>query len=104
MRFFSLEKLINLHDGYRRQYKLDELELLLIQEQGQRYLLAARCPHRGHPLLDAAVADGAIECPLHGYRFALDSGAVLRHSEEPCRMLRSYSLVYDGNAVGVMLP
>lgn len=104
MRFFSLEKLINLHDGYRRQFKIDELELLLIQEQGQRYLVAARCPHRGHPLLEAAMADGVIECPLHGYRFALDSGAVLRRSEEPCHALACHSLVYEGNAVGVMLP
>ena len=55
MRFLGLEKLINLHDGYRREFKIDQLQLLLIQEQGRLYLLESRCPHREHPLLEAPV-------------------------------------------------
>lgn len=104
MRFFSLEKLINLHDGYRRQFRIDDLELLLIQEQGERYLLESRCPHRDHPLLQAKLDDSSIQCPLHGYRFSLQDGAVLRCTEEVCRGLRVFTPIYEGNAIGVMLP
>lgn len=104
MRFFSLEKLINLHDGYRRQFRIDDLELLLIQEQGERYLLESRCPHRGQRLLEARVNGGTIQCPLHGYRFSLQDGSVLTCSEEACRGLRMFTPIYEGNAIGVMLP
>lgn len=103
MRFFSLEKLINLHNGYRRLFRIDDLELLLIQEGGQRYLLESRCPHREHPLLEARVTDGAIQCPVHGYRFSLQNGAVLKNTEGRCRELRVFTPIYEGNTIGVML-
>lgn len=103
MRFYPLEKLINLYDGYSRSFKIDSLQLLLLQNGGERYLVEATCPHRSHPLSGAVVEDGAIECPLHGYRFAIDDGRLLRATEEPCRGLRTWPLVYEGNEVGVMM-
>ena len=35
MRFYPLEKLINLHDDYTRQFKIDHLQLLLLQQLQQ---------------------------------------------------------------------
>lgn len=104
MRFQALEKLINLHDGYRRSFRIDALVLLLIQQGGQRFLLEARCPHRGHPLDAAVVDEGCLQCPLHQYRFDLATGAVIAATEEACRPLRVYELVYEGNEVGLLLP
>jgi len=104
MRFRPLEKLINLGDGYRREFRIDEWALLLAQEQGEVYLLEARCPHREHALDTASIRGGAIECPLHRYRFRLADGALLHASEEPCRALKTWPLVYEGNELGVMLP
>lgn len=103
MRFYPLEKLINLHDGYTRQFKIDHLQLLLLQREGQLFLLEAFCPHRAHPLDSAAMEQGVIRCPLHGYRFALADGRLLHFSEEPCRDLRTWELTYEGNEIGVML-
>ena len=57
MRFQPLEKLINLHDGYRPQFKIDSLQLLLIQERGELFLFEANCPHRGHPLAQATIVE-----------------------------------------------
>ena len=34
----------------------------------------ADCPHRGGPLSDGLVAEGCVTCPLHGWRFDLDTG------------------------------
>ena len=56
MRFYPLEKLINLHDSYARNFKIDNLQLLLLQRKGELYLIEGRCPHRGHPL-DVASLD-----------------------------------------------
>lgn len=103
MRFYSLEKLINLHDDYRKLIKIDQYHFLLIQVDGELYLLESRCPHRGHPLAEAEVGDGKLRCPLHGYEFDLASGAVSRASEELCRHLVTYDLVYEANEVGVLL-
>ncbi len=42
------------------------------------------CPHQGGPLEDAALEDGAVVCPWHGYRFDLATG--LGPSGQRCRM------------------
>lgn len=104
LRFFPLEKLVNLHDGYTRTFKIDEHRLLLLQREGERYLLESHCPHREHPLDVASVEQGTIRCALHDYRFALDDGDLLFATEEPCRGLHTFELIYEGNEVGVMLP
>ena len=103
MRYYALEKLINLHDGYRKTFKIDEHNLLLLQEGGERCLIESRCPHRGHRLAEADISGTAITCPLHGYRFDLRDGRALRTTEEPCRNLRIYDLVDEGREVGVLL-
>jgi len=105
MRFYALEKFINLHDGYRRMFKIDEHHLLLLQVAGERYLLEANCPHRGHPLSEAdVISEGhQLRCPLHGYVFEVESGRLQLATEEPCRDLRRYELVYRDTDLGVML-
>ena len=103
MRFYALDKLINLHDAYSRQFKIDNVQLLLLQRDGELYLIEGRCPHRGHPLDVATLADGIIQCALHHYQFAIADGRLLHATEEPCRALRTFALVYEGNEVGVML-
>lgn len=103
MRFQPLEKLINLHDAYSRQFKFDNLQLLLIQRRGELFLLEAHCPHRNHPLDIATIDNGVIQCALHHYQFAMDDGRLLHATEEPCRGLRTFEVVYEGNEIGVML-
>jgi len=103
MRFHTLDKLINLHDDYTRQFKIDDLQLLLIQRLGELFLIEAHCPHRGHPLAGASIEAGNIECPLHQYQFSLKDGCLLHSTEEQCRQLRTFDLVYEGNEIGVML-
>ena len=103
MRFHGLEKLINLDDNYTRQFKIDNLQLLLVQRLGELFLFEAHCPHRGHPLIDATIEGGAIQCPLHQYRFDLSSGVLRRSTEGFCRGLQVFALVYEGNEVGLML-
>jgi nitrite reductase/ring-hydroxylating ferredoxin subunit len=103
MRFYPLEKLINLHDSYSRQFKIDHYSLLLLQRKGELYLIEANCPHREYPLDLASVSDGVIQCALHQYQFSIANGQLLHASEEPCRNLRTYDLIYEGNEVGVML-
>jgi nitrite reductase/ring-hydroxylating ferredoxin subunit len=103
MRYFPLEKFINLYDGYRRTFRIDEHQLLLLQEDGQQYLIEAQCPHRGHPLEFAIYQQGCLRCPLHGYQFDLCSGQVQLATEGPCRQLRNYDLISRDTDLGVMI-
>lgn len=103
MRFYLLEKFINLHDGYRRTFKIDQHQLLLLQENGEQYLIESLCPHRQHPLEHAVIENHLLRCPLHHYEFDLRSGRVCTFTEEACRALRRYELIMRDKDVGVML-
>ncbi|MEE4659475.1 MAG: Rieske (2Fe-2S) protein [Halieaceae bacterium] len=102
MRFVALEKLINLHDGYRREFRLDYHRLLLLQHDGDHHVIEALCPHQEHPLEEGRIENGTMMCPLHGYRFSLQTGTVLHSSREPCRPLRVWPVAYEGADVGLM--
>jgi|GEM_PF-5219833 len=45
MAFVPLEKLGRLHDGYKKVFKVDRHNLLLMQLEGKVYLIENRCPH-----------------------------------------------------------
>jgi nitrite reductase (NADH) small subunit len=55
--------------------------------------LDARCPHEGGPLADGIVADSCVTCPLHGWRFDLDSGEAVNAD---ARVTRYEILERDG--------
>jgi nitrite reductase/ring-hydroxylating ferredoxin subunit len=103
MRFYALEKLINLRAGYRREFRIDTHRLLLLQEHDELYLVEALCPHQQHPLTAASVTGHSLRCPLHGYQFSLQSGRVLQATNEDCRPLQIWPLVYEGADVGIFL-
>ncbi|MCZ6828206.1 MAG: Rieske (2Fe-2S) protein [Gammaproteobacteria bacterium] len=102
MRFIALEKLINLHDGYTRHYRVEFHTLLLLQREGECFVIEALCPHREHPLEAARIAGEVVQCPLHNYQFSLRSGELLHASDQPCRPLRVWPVVYEDNQVGII--
>lgn len=103
MHFYSLEKLLNLHDGYRKVFKIDEHHLLLMQIDGELFLIESECPHRGHPLSESDIHGNQLRCPRHGYQFSLPGGELSLATEETCRGLRPYDLIYQDRDVGVWL-
>jgi nitrite reductase (NADH) small subunit len=42
------------------------------------------CPHKGGPLCDGIVSGTAVVCPLHGWRFDLNTGMAVRASLPAC--------------------
>ena len=103
MRFYPLERLINLHDAYTRQFKIDSYRLLLIQRKGEVYLIESHCPHREHPLEIASIENGIIQCALHHYQFSIDDGHLIHATEETCRGLKTFEVIYEGTEVGLMM-
>jgi nitrite reductase/ring-hydroxylating ferredoxin subunit len=65
MRYYSLEKYINLFDGYRKVFKIDSHNLMLLQTNGARYLIESSCPHREYPLSSSDVGNRPANPPSH---------------------------------------
>jgi nitrite reductase/ring-hydroxylating ferredoxin subunit/uncharacterized membrane protein len=55
-----------------------DLDLVIVRRNGTIHVLADRCSHRGGALHEGELIDGCIECPLHGARYRLEDGSVLR--------------------------
>ncbi|WP_439101471.1 Rieske (2Fe-2S) protein [Congregibacter sp.] len=98
MAYRPLEKLINLHDGYRKVVHVSGRQALLFQEAGILRLVDRHCPHQGQ-FLDAALMDkGMLICPKHQVQFSLRDGTP---SPGICPSLKIHDLVYEGNSVGI---
>lgn len=70
--------------GARRVSRAHGLDVALFRTHGdQVYALLDRCPHKGGPLSQGIVLEGAVACPLHNWTIALDSGAA-RAPDEGC--------------------
>ena len=98
MAYRPLEKLINLHDGYRRPFRTARGEILLIHEAGETVLVDRHCPHRGLPLDSALLDGGCLTCPHHQMRFSLRDGRALNGD---CAALTVYVVAYEGNSLGL---
>lgn len=75
----ALEELAS---GTSTRVSLEGLTILLARDGDRVFAIANRCTHQGAPLDRGPVAVSGslamVTCPLHGSRFALESGKVLR--------------------------
>jgi len=103
MAFFALANLADLHDGFRAACIVNGRPLLLLQDNGQVFLIENRCPHMDAPLASGKLAEGAIVCRAHGIGFDLRSGRARGPLADTLDCLRFYPIAYEGNKVGVDL-
>jgi len=101
MAYQPLVKLHQLHDGFRRSFRLAGREFLLLQEDGRVSLLVNRCPHMEASLDKASVHQGVLRCPVHGIEFDLHSGRALNAPGDCVGPLAFVPIVYQGNSLGV---
>jgi nitrite reductase/ring-hydroxylating ferredoxin subunit/uncharacterized membrane protein len=63
-------------EGSLKQYRVDDVALLVTRWQGRLYALADRCSHRGGPLSEGKFDAGCVTCPWHSSTFAIADGSV----------------------------
>jgi nitrite reductase/ring-hydroxylating ferredoxin subunit len=102
MKYVALEKLIHLYDGYRQVFLIEGLEILLLQEDGRRYVIQANCPHNDWPMLGAPVMGDDIICSKHGWSFNMHSGRPANERAGNCK-LRCYKIAYEDNTIGLVI-
>lgn len=70
---------------------------------GNRFLaIQGKCPHRGGPLADGIVSATVVVCPLHAWKFSLESGkGVSSTSQTSC--IETFPVRVEHEAVLVQL-
>ncbi len=88
--------------GLGRAFQIGRRTLaLFLTRSGGVYAVDNRCPHKGGPLADGMIADGAVVCPLHAFRFSLVSGACDQEGQCP---VTAYPAHVENGMVIVDLP
>lgn len=62
--------------GQIKTFAIDGHRILIADWEGTLFATQDVCTHDGGPLGDGELVDGEIECPRHGGRFDLKTGAV----------------------------
>lgn len=76
--------------GEPKQFNVGELEVLVINLNGEFSCLAARCTHAGAPLAEGKLMGDVLVCPWHGSNFRVMNGAVLKGpAEKPLKMYQN---------------
>ena len=74
--------LAELEVGKPIRVSLEGVDVLLARDGDRLFAIANRCTHQGAPLHKGPArfsgSLATVTCPVHGSRFALDSGKVLR--------------------------
>lgn len=100
--FYPVETLSRLHDGFRKAFSANGLNLLLLQHEGEVFIIENRCPHMDVSLSHAVLLDGKkIQCRAHGIEFELQSGKACGPLAATLDCLRKFRVAYDGNKVGI---
>ena len=75
----------------------------IFRSEDRYYALDDVCPHAFALLSDGWVGEGVVECPLHGARFALATGACLPGGLN-CDDAARFEVKVDGDDILVLIP
>ncbi len=80
----AITKTENIPSRQGRAVMVGGKELAIFNLNGRFLTIDNRCPHKGGPLSDGIVAGTTVVCPLHGWRFDLESGLAVRATAPAC--------------------
>jgi 3-phenylpropionate/trans-cinnamate dioxygenase ferredoxin component len=77
-RFVRMARAADIPEGEIRAFESSGTGVLICRVEGQLYALEDVCTHDDGPLGDGFLEGHEIECPRHGARFDVRTGAVCR--------------------------
>lgn len=75
--FRSICRTEDVAPGTSKLFVVDEKMIGLFNDGGEFLALANECPHAGASLAHGCIADGAVSCRIHHWRFSLRTGQYL---------------------------
>ncbi|MCA9937498.1 MAG: non-heme iron oxygenase ferredoxin subunit [Anaerolineales bacterium] len=100
--FVRVAGIADIPPGARTLIDLEEETIAIFNIDGELYCIADVCTHDGGPLADGDVRGCEIECPRHGARFDLRTGAAL--SLPAVIAVPTYEARVVGDAIYVKVP
>ena len=76
-RFISFARVGEIPEGGVKVGYVDGVAVAVFRVGGEYFALEDVCTHDGGPLAEGVLEDHVIECPRHGARFDIRTGAVL---------------------------
>ena len=75
--FYKVAKVSEVPPGTKQLVEVDFVPVLLFNIDGEFYAMEDVCTHDGGPLAEGFLNGDEIECPRHGARFCVKTGAPL---------------------------
>jgi len=75
--FVKVARVEDIPPGGRLWYDFEEETVVIFNVGGEFYCIADVCTHDGGPLEDGELEGYEVECPRHGARFDIRSGAAV---------------------------
>ena len=99
--FVTVARLEDIPSGTIKTFYVGEQHLAVANVDGHIYAIEDVCTHDGGPLGDGEVEDCEVECPRHGARFDLRTGAV--KSFPAVVGVKTYEIRVEGSEIKVAL-
>jgi 3-phenylpropionate/trans-cinnamate dioxygenase ferredoxin subunit len=99
--FRPVARLSELREGIPLRVEVDGRALAVVRSGGEVFACQDTCTHDEASLAEGEAFDGIIECPLHGARFDLRTGAV--RSLPAVLPIQVYEVKVEGDDVLVKL-
>ena len=76
--FVEVGRSAEFKDGVMKEVEVTGKQILLVKVAGKYYAASNRCPHMGGRLAQGTLDGTTVTCPLHGSKFDLVDGRVVR--------------------------
>ena len=73
----KIEGAKNLQPGKMKEFKVNEISVLLINYQEKYYAVSNKCPHLGCKLSQGILEENNLTCPCHGSKFDITNGKLV---------------------------
>ena len=86
---FEVTSANDIREGEMRCFEVNQQRIIVAHVGGEFYAFDEMCSHEDYPLLNGALRDDHVECPLHGSRFSLQTGKPMEEpATEPIKTYR----------------
>lgn len=92
-KFYKICKTTEMQNNQRKRFILDDdTEIVVFKMDGKFYAVANTCPHNHSHHMDEGYVDKDLylTCPVHGYRYHIETGEVPPNSTEMSGKLEIY--------------
>lgn len=99
--FINVAKVSDVKPGQLKTLVVEGHRVLIANWEGTYFATQDVCTHDGGPLGDGELVDGEVECPRHGGRFDLRTGAVT--ALPPMFPIKTYPVHVEGDDIQVAI-